>query len=108
MHAHRYYHACMTLCFLGHIEYEDLWGKGSVAYSKSVIRAYMSRYAMEQTLGRTVTNEDIARIHNGGPNGWNNPNTQGYWTKISNQLSRSCAGMDILYDGMAMCIPCIT
>ena len=65
-----------------------------MAYSESVIRAYMSRYATERRLGRTVTNEDIARIHNGGPNGWNNSNTQGYWDKVSNQLNKRCAGKD--------------
>ena len=35
-----------------------------------IFRAYMARYATEERLGRPVTLEDIARIHNGGPNGY--------------------------------------
>ena len=35
-----------------------------------IFRAYMARYAAKERQSRPVTLEDIARIHNGGPNGY--------------------------------------
>ena len=43
----------------------------------------MCRYATKERLGHDATNEDIARIHNGGPNGWRSSSTEGYWRKVS-------------------------
>lgn len=42
----------------------------SFEYSKKVGNAYMARYATAKRLGRTPTEKDFARIHNGGPTGW--------------------------------------
>lgn len=36
----------------------------------------------EQKTGRPATYEDMARIHNGGPNGWKKENTKKYWEKL--------------------------
>lgn len=47
-----------------------------------IFRAYMERYATEERLGRPVTFEDIARIHNGGPNGYKKKSTIPYWSKV--------------------------
>jgi soluble lytic murein transglycosylase-like protein len=47
-----------------------------------IVLAYMSRYATPARLGRSVTAEDIARIHNGGPNGYKKPATVAYWNKV--------------------------
>lgn len=47
-----------------------------------IFRAYMARYATEERLGRPVTFEDIARIHNGGPNGYKKKSTLHYWNKV--------------------------
>ena len=47
-----------------------------------IFRAYMERYATEERLGRPVTFEDIARIHNGGPNGYKKKSTIIYWEKV--------------------------
>lgn len=52
-----------------------------------VTQAYMNRYATVKYLGREPTFEDMARIHNGGPMGWNSrfkvyPDTTRYWEKI--------------------------
>ena len=47
-----------------------------------IFRAYMARYATEERLGRPVTYEDIARIHNGGPNGYKKLSTIPYWNKV--------------------------
>lgn len=51
-------------------------------YSCRVVRRYMRRYATEKRLGRPVTAEDIARIHNGGPNGYKKKATLKYWNKV--------------------------
>jgi hypothetical protein len=48
-----------------------------------IFEAYMDRYATIDRLGRVATAEDIARIHNGGPNGYNKKSTKAYWNKIS-------------------------
>jgi hypothetical protein len=47
-----------------------------------IFRAYMARYATEERLGRPVNLEDIARIHNGGPNGYLKKSTELYWKKV--------------------------
>jgi|ETNvirenome_6_30_1030629.scaffolds.fasta_scaffold03167_2 hypothetical protein len=51
-----------------------------------MFEAYMQRYATTQRLGRDVTAEDIARIHNGGPNGYKRSSTDAYWAKVKQQL----------------------
>lgn len=62
--------------------FQNVMGWGSYAYSEMVIQAYMDRYATERRLGHPATDEDIARIHNGGPNGYRKPSTVKYWRKI--------------------------
>ena len=59
-----------------------------LTYSKRVFRAYMARYATERRLGRPVTDEDRARIHNGGPNGYKKKATLPYWNKVRKELTR--------------------
>lgn len=61
------------------MKYENCKGEGSKEYSKKVVQAYMNRYATEARLGREVTFIDIARIHNGGPNGHDKACTRKYW-----------------------------
>lgn len=56
--------------------------------SIAMFQAYMARYANERRLGRPVTAEDIARIHNGGPNGYRKPATERYWQKVKAELLR--------------------
>jgi hypothetical protein len=55
-------------------------------YSKKVILSYWDRYCTEKRLGRKPTDEDRARIHNGGPNGYKKSSTLQYWKKIKAQL----------------------
>tara|TARA_R110000824_G_scaffold28928_2_gene96856 strand:- start:953 stop:1345 length:393 start_codon:yes stop_codon:yes gene_type:complete len=50
--------------------------------SVKIFMAYMARYATSERLGRDPTAEDIARIHNGGPNGYKKAATQKYWQKV--------------------------
>lgn len=57
-------------------------------YAHQIVLAYMDRYATEERLGRPVTFEDIARIHNGGPNGHRKEITKKYWKKVEARLYR--------------------
>lgn len=54
--------------------------------SIKIVNAYMQRYANQKRLGRYATAEDIARIHNGGPNGYKKSATDKYWFKVKRQL----------------------
>ena len=46
----------------------------------------MARYATPERLGRSVTAEDIARIHNGGLYGYRRDTTLPYWEKVKAKL----------------------
>ena len=46
----------------------------------------MCRYATEGRLGRPPTYEDMARIHNGGPNGHTIAGTLEYWRRFQDIL----------------------
>lgn len=74
------------------IEYEDVWGEGSIEYSEKVLTAYISLYAIENRLGHKPTDEDMARIHRGGPNGWYNSSTLEYWRKVSQVMNSGRLG----------------
>jgi len=54
--------------------------------SIEIFLAYMGRYATEDRLGRKVSAEDIARIHNGGLYGYNRKATLKYWNKVRAKL----------------------
>ena len=67
--------------------YQNCMGPGSTEYSEKVIQAYMNKYATKARLGRQATEEDIARIHNGGPDGYKKIKaTDIYWEKIKKNL----------------------
>ena len=63
--------------------YEDCYDE---KYAKKIVRAYMKRYAIKKRIGREVTDEDRARIHNGGPNGWKRKSTLSYWENVKEKL----------------------
>ena len=67
-------------CMAGNIsgEYLDCYNP---VYAENVVVEYMKRYATKRRLG-TVTPEKVARIHNGGPNGWRIGATDKYWAKV--------------------------
>jgi len=56
--------------------------------SKWLFRRYIGHYATKEKLGREVTDEDRARIWNGGPNGWKHSCTRGYWERVKKALAR--------------------
>jgi hypothetical protein len=51
-----------------------------------VIESYWDRYATEKRLGHQATDEDKARIHNGGPNGYKKEATEKYWAKVQKAM----------------------
>ena len=51
-------------------------------YSEKIMLAYWDRYCTEKRLGRKPTDEDRARIHNGGPNGYKKNSTIKYWKLV--------------------------
>ena len=57
-----------------------------LSYAKRVFARYMERYATERRLGRPVTDQDRARIWNGGPNGYKKKATLKYWDKVRKEL----------------------
>lgn len=69
--------------------YEDVYGPGSSAYAERVICSYMAKYATPARLRRQPTFEDIARIHNGGPDGYKKCATRKYWRKVQKCLMMS-------------------
>lgn len=50
--------------------------------AKQVAEIYLSHYATEKRLGRKVTPQDVARIWNGGPNGYKVKATDRYVAKF--------------------------
>lgn len=60
---------------------------GNRALSILIFNTYMSIYATEKQLGRPVTDEDRARIWNGGPNGWKYKPTIVYWSQAKKHLA---------------------
>lgn len=51
------------------------------AYAKRIILAYWDRYAPKD-----ATDEQLARIHNGGPKGHLRSGTLKYWTKVKKEF----------------------
>lgn len=55
--------------------------------SIEIMQRYMQRYATVKRLKRIATDEDIARIHNGGPSGLWRASTIPYWIKVRAALA---------------------
>ncbi len=70
------------------------------ATSKKIMTAYMKKYATKKRLGGEPTAEDIARIHNGGPKGFEKESTEKYWDKVKERLEATGAHKS-LTDGTA-------
>lgn len=56
----------------------------SVDIATKYLSTYGARY--EQLTKKTITLEVLARIHNGGPNGWMKESTISYWDKVKKQI----------------------
>lgn len=59
--------------------------------SEHVMLAYLEYYGerYQRKTGRTPTAEVLARIHNGGPNGWRKDSTLEYWRKVKAAMERT-------------------
>ena len=62
----------------------------------------MKRYATEARLGHKPTVQDIARIHNGGPNGYKLAATVGYWNLVKAELETKKDVCKAVKDGTAV------
>ena len=62
--------------------------------SKQMFRTYVEHYATENRLGRPPTLEDLARIHNGGPDGYKQDRTLPYWRKVKTVLDELQGELD--------------
>ncbi|MFH0965140.1 MAG: hypothetical protein V2A58_14165 [Planctomycetota bacterium] len=58
--------------------------------AKDAVRAYLERWGTyyEETSGQMATPEVLARIHNGGPRGWQKRRTLRYWRRVIAALER--------------------
>jgi hypothetical protein len=56
--------------------------------SREMVKRYLSHYATYRRLNRYPTLEDMARIHNGGPDGWEKESTLPYWERIQKVLDK--------------------
>jgi len=59
---------------------------GNRELSIQCFHVYMERYAIQRRLGHEPTLEDMARIWNGGPNGYKKASTDEYWQKVQEAL----------------------
>jgi len=58
-------------------------------YSVEIFRRYTARYATMKRLGHEPTQEDLARIWNGGPNGFKKTSTKIYWSKVNKEMTQN-------------------
>lgn len=54
--------------------------------AKRIAGLYLGIYCTKQRLGRDPTDEDAARIWNGGPNGHRKSATKAYWLRVRRHL----------------------
>ena len=66
--------------------YTDRWNpQKSVEMAMVYLKHYGRRY--ERLTGKKASYEILARIHNGGPNGWKKAGTTVYWRKVRKHLN---------------------
>ena len=56
--------------------------------SRIMVREYLQHYATPARLGHNLAFEDMARIHNGGPQGHKKESTLKYWVKVKERLEQ--------------------
>ncbi|MDD5318545.1 MAG: hypothetical protein PHF79_01845 [Candidatus Pacebacteria bacterium] len=54
--------------------------------SVNACQQYLCNYGRKERLGHEPTMQDLARIWNGGPDGWKNPKTEWYWEKVQQAI----------------------
>ena len=83
--------ADVNRAFRAHYEHSRMTNRADAV---AVLDRYLWLYAQPRRLGRPVTNEDRARIWNGGPNGWRTHATDGYAAKVQRALARNGGSHD--------------
>lgn len=65
--------------------YDDRCDAGK---SLEMVKIYLAYYGRryERLTGKKATWEILARIHNGGPNGWKKKSTKKYWDKVDRYM----------------------
>ena len=53
-----------------------------VGMSKSICSLYLRKYCTRTRIKRPITDEDLARVWNGGPKGWQKESTLFYWERV--------------------------
>lgn len=71
---------------LSKYKYEDV---KDPKVARLVVLAYWKRYCTKERLGREPTDQDRARMVNGGPNGHKKKATEKYWEKVKKVLKCS-------------------
>ncbi len=71
---------------MGYLPYKYHWRKDR-NISRDMVSIYLRYYATMRRIDRKPTAEDMARIHNGGPNGWKKDSTKEYWGKVKIYLA---------------------
>ena len=56
--------------------------------ARTMARIYLNYYASKRRIGHDPSNQDYARIWNGGPSGHRKIATLGYWSKVKKELAR--------------------
>lgn len=56
--------------------------------ARAMARAYLNYYASKKRIGHAPTDQDYARIWNGGPSGHRKTATLGYWVKVKKELAK--------------------
>lgn len=65
--------------------YADRWNpQKSIEMTVVYLKHYGRRY--ERLTGKKASYEILARIHNGGPDGWGKDKTSEYWSKVQRYL----------------------
>jgi len=64
-------------------KYEDCQ---NLDYSLEIFHRYTARYATKKRLGHEPTDQDKARIWNGGPNGYKKTSTIEYWNNVDKEM----------------------
>ena len=66
-------------------------------YATEMCYLYLLYWASPERLGREPTFEDLARIWNGGPKGYKNPKTLGYWRRVNSVLHARYCKSEVYY-----------
>jgi hypothetical protein len=56
--------------------------------ARTMARIYLNYYASTKRIGRVASEQDLARIWNGGPSGHRKTATLSYWVKVKKEMEK--------------------